>query len=71
MNDAQVALEAALAIEPQSFDFLFALADHHFRRGNARLAMAYADAMTRLYPNNKVGHDVKAAIRAQLGEGPE
>ena len=55
-------LEAALALDPEEFDFLFALADHHFRQGNARTALEYADTMIRLYPDNPTAREVRATI---------
>lgn len=55
---AEKALLKALSIEPETFDFLFALADHYLKtnqRGNAQLV---GRKMIALFPDNKTGYDV-------------
>jgi tetratricopeptide (TPR) repeat protein len=62
LDQAERALRHALAIEPEGLDYLYAVADHLFRRGRLNEALALAERMIKLYPNQPIGHQMKAAI---------
>jgi len=64
--EAEAALLKALSVEPQSVDYLYALIDFHFRRGNREKALEFAERMISAHPENRIGHDIKAAIEAGL-----
>ena len=62
---AEGALSKALNLEPQSVDYLFALIDFHYKRGHLNEALEFAEQMIITHPENRLGHDIKAAIQAQ------
>ena len=62
--EAETALLKALSVEPQSVDYLYALIDFYFRRGNLEKALEFAERMISAHPENRIGHDIKAAIEA-------
>jgi Tfp pilus assembly protein PilF len=62
---AEGALSKALNLEPQSVDYLFALIDFHYKRGRLNAALEFAEQMIIIHPENRLGHDIKAAIQAQ------
>ena len=64
--EAEAALLKALSVEPQSVDFLYALIDFYYRRGNTKKALEFAERMISAHPENRIGHDLKAAIEAGL-----
>jgi tetratricopeptide (TPR) repeat protein len=59
------ALSKALNLEPQSIDYLFALIDFHYKRGQLNEALELAERMIAAHPENRLGHDVKASIDAR------
>ena len=61
-DEAERALRQALEIEPEGLDYLHAYADHLFRRGRLDEALALAERMIELYPDQPIGHQIKAAI---------
>jgi len=61
-NEAEVALRAALNLEPQNFDYLYALIDFHFKRDQFDEALGYAERMIEAHPLQRFGHDIKKAI---------
>jgi len=63
--EAESALLKALSVEPQSVDFLYALIDFYFRRGNLEEALEFAERMISAHPENRIGHELKAAIEAR------
>ncbi|MDH3613870.1 MAG: tetratricopeptide repeat protein, partial [Gammaproteobacteria bacterium] len=63
--EAETALLKALALEPQSFDFLFALIDFYYKRGHLNEALELAERMITAHPQNRLGHDIKAAIEGR------
>ncbi len=63
---AEAALRRALDVEPENFDFLFALADHYARRGQLQRALTLADRMIALEPDNPIGRQVKEYVEGQL-----
>jgi tetratricopeptide (TPR) repeat protein len=66
-NDAEAAaaLQKALDLEPQSVDYLYALIDFHYKRGNLSEALELAERMITAHPEIRIGHDIKAAIEAR------
>jgi Tfp pilus assembly protein PilF len=63
-NAAEHALIKALSLEPENFDFLFALADHYVKRNKRHNARLVAQKMIQLFPDNKIGQDILNYIRA-------
>ena len=61
-KEAEVALRNALRLEPQNLDFLYALADFHFKRDQFDAALELAEKMIEADPLQRMGHDIKAAI---------
>ena len=61
-DDAERALRRAVEIEPNGLDYLYAYADHLFRRGRRDEALVLAERMIELYPDEPIGHQIKAAI---------
>jgi len=64
-DEAEVALRSALELEPQSFDYLYALLDYHFKRGQFDKALVLVDRMIQEYPQQRIGYDIKAAIEGR------
>ena len=61
-----VALRRALDLEPQNFDFLYALIDFHYKRGQFDEALELAERMIEAHPLQRIGHEFKAAIQAAI-----
>jgi len=61
-DEAEVALRGALNLEPQNFDYLYALIDFHFKRDQFDEALGYAEKMIEAHPLQRFGHDIKIAI---------
>jgi predicted CXXCH cytochrome family protein len=66
VGEAEAALRRALEVEPENIDFLFALADHYVTRGQLQRALALADRMIALEPDNPIGRQVKQYVEGQL-----
>jgi len=66
MAEAETALVAIVEIEPENFEYLYALADHYVKRGEFRKALPVAEQMISTRPDEKVGHDLKAFIQQAL-----
>ncbi len=64
-DEAEVVLHNALNLEPQNFDYLFALADFYFKREQFDKALVMAERMIEAHPLQRIGHDLKAAIESQ------
>jgi Tfp pilus assembly protein PilF len=64
-DEAEAALYRALNLEPASFDYLYALIDFHYRRGQFDEALVLAERMIEAHPAQRFGYDVKAAIEAR------
>ena len=56
--EAEAALLAALEIEPDSLDFLYAAADHYLKRGNIKKARLIAEQMIAKHPRQSIGHEI-------------
>ena len=63
-DEAEAALRSALELEPQSYDYLYALLEFYYRRGRFEKAMVYADRMIEIHPQQRFGYDIKAAIES-------
>ena len=61
-DEAAVALRGALNLEPQNFDYLYALIDFYFKRDQFDEALGYAEKMIEAHPLQRFGHDIKKAI---------
>jgi tetratricopeptide (TPR) repeat protein len=64
--EAEEALLKALSVEPQGVDYLYALIDFYYKRGNTKKALEFAERMISAHPENRIGHDLKAAIESGL-----
>jgi len=64
-DEAEVALRNALDLEPVSFDYLYALIDFHYKRGQFDKALVLADRMIEAHPQQRFGYDIKAAIEGR------
>ena len=64
-DEAEVALRNAMDLEPQSFDYLYALIDFHYKRGQFDEALVIADKMIQAHPQQRFGYDIKAAIEGR------
>jgi predicted CXXCH cytochrome family protein len=64
-DEAEVALRSALDLEPDSYDYLYALIDFHYKRGHLDKALVLADRMIQAHPQQRFGYDIKAAIEGR------
>ena len=55
---AEAALLTALEIEPDSLDYLYALADHYLKRGKLEKARNIAAKMIEEHPHKSIGRDI-------------
>jgi tetratricopeptide (TPR) repeat protein len=65
LDEAEQRLRQALTLEPYGLPYLHAYADHLYRRGRYRDALVVAEQMIALYPDQQVGHQLKAAIERE------
>ena len=61
-DEAEVALRRALDLEPQSFDYLYALIDFFYKRDQFDQALVLANRMIESHPQQRFGYDIKTAI---------
>jgi Tfp pilus assembly protein PilF len=57
---------AALKLEPKSPDYLYALADHHLKRGNLQRAKTFADKMVAMHPDNLQGVQMQRFLEKRI-----
>ena len=62
-DEAEAALRSALKLEPENLDYLYAMADFLYKRDRFAEALEIADRMIEAHPQQRAGHDIKAAIR--------
>ena len=62
-EEAEGALYSALNLEPTSFDYLYALIDFHYKRGQFDKALVLAERMIEAHPTQRFGYDVRSAIK--------
>ncbi len=60
-------LRAALAIEPQSLDFQYGLADHYLKLGRFEEARPIVEDMVRMHPGNPIGKQMLDFIQRNTG----
>ena len=63
-QEAESALITARDLEPQNIDYLFALVDFYFKRGQLDAAMEHAQRIISAHPQNRLGYELKARIEA-------
>ena len=63
-QEAESALVRARDLEPQNIDYLFALVDFYFKRGQLEAAMEHAQRIISAHPQNRLGYELKARIEA-------
>ncbi len=64
--EAEAALLRTLEIEPDSLDYLYALADFYLKRGKFQEAKLIAEQMISAYPSSPIGTDLMKFINARL-----
>ena len=63
-QEAESALITARDLEPQNIDYLFALVDFYFKRGQLDAALEHAQRIISAHPQNRLGYELKASIEA-------
>jgi tetratricopeptide (TPR) repeat protein len=66
-SKAESELRAALALEPQSLDFQFGLADYYLKRGRFAEALPIVEDMVSMHPDNPIGAQMLNFIRTNTG----
>jgi len=66
-SDAEVALLAALEIEPDNLEYLYALADFYLKRKKLPEARSIAEKMIAKHPTQRIGHDILKLIEKKSG----
>jgi Flp pilus assembly protein TadD len=69
LAEAERALSDALDLQPTSPDFLLALGDHYVRHGRAGDALAIADRLIRVAPQDPVGRQLRAMALQSIPPG--
>jgi tetratricopeptide (TPR) repeat protein len=64
--DAEAALRRTVQLEPGNLDYHYALADHHMKKGDLRAALAVAERMIAIAPEDRRGHDIYAYLQSTL-----
>ncbi len=67
-SEAEKELLAALRIEPDNIDFLYAAADHYLKRGRLGEAKRMAETMIEKHPSNRLGQDLLGFINNRIQE---
>jgi tetratricopeptide (TPR) repeat protein len=62
LDEAGEALSAAVTLEPENPDYLLALGDYYLKHGRARDALAVAERLIGIAPDQPVGRQLKAAV---------
>lgn len=65
-SKAEASLLRALEIEPDSMDYLYALADHYIRRGKLSEARRFAEQMVSKHPSSALGPKLLEIIHRML-----
>jgi len=63
--EAEASLDKARSLEPENWDFLYALADFYFKRGRFQQAEQIAEKMIAAHPSQRIGHELLEAARGQ------
>jgi tetratricopeptide (TPR) repeat protein len=62
---AEASLMSAVNLEPDNFDYLYALADFYLKRGRWERAQEIAQKMIERHPDQKMGHDLVDFVKRQ------
>jgi tetratricopeptide (TPR) repeat protein len=68
-SDAEAALLAAIEIEPDNLDYLYALTDFYLKRKKLLKARSFAQEMVAKHPAQRIGHDILNFIEKNLRSG--
>jgi Tfp pilus assembly protein PilF len=68
-DDAETALLAALEIEPDNLEYLYALADFYLKREKLQKARSIAQEMVARHPTQRIGHDILKLVEKKLRSG--
>jgi len=66
-SDAELSLLKAQELEPDNFDYLYALADFYLKRRKLHKARSIAQEMVARHPAQRIGHDILNLIENNLG----
>jgi tetratricopeptide (TPR) repeat protein len=66
LDEAETALQRALEIEPDTMDYLHAMADHYLRRGQLQAAGRIAQRMIVKHPGNPLGQSILKFIESEM-----
>ena len=65
-DEAETSLTRALKIEPNTVDYLHAVADHYIRRGKLEKAKGIAEKMVEHHPANPIGRRILGFIEREM-----
>ena len=57
-SDAEASLSKAITIEPQNFDYYYALADHFIKTNQKEKALTLAKEIIKKFPSNQLGGQI-------------
>ncbi len=66
-SDAEASLLKAQELEPDNFDYLYALADFYLKRKKLQQARSIAEEMVARHPTQRIGHDILNLIENNPG----
>jgi len=66
-SDAEASLLKAQELEPDNFDYLYALADFYLKRRKLQQAKSIAEEMVARHPAQRIGHDILNLIENNPG----
>ncbi|HSG68522.1 MAG TPA: tetratricopeptide repeat protein [Bacteroidales bacterium] len=61
----EASMARALALDPGNLDFLYALADHHYKQGNMQKVRQAAQMMISYHPDNPLGQQLLDALESR------
>ena len=64
--EAEAALQRAIELEPESLEYLYALADHYVKRGEPARALPLAERMITAHPEEPFGREYQAFLLQSL-----
>ena len=67
--DAEKSLRQARELEPDNFDYPYALADFYLKRSQLPQARRIAQEMVAWHPTQQIGHDILNLIKNNSGTG--
>jgi tetratricopeptide (TPR) repeat protein len=65
--DAEKSLRRAQELDPDNFDYLYALADFYLKRSQLPQAGRIAQEMVARHPDQQVGHDILNLVETKPG----